>query len=57
VPPNALPPPLYLTINGFVPWVTFAQAGLPQHQVNIEPWRPVCVIHAPFLKWRNGAAA
>src|SRR5260221_14248665 len=56
VPPNALPPPLYLTISGWVPCVIFAQAGLPQHQVNIDACRPVCVIHAPFLSPWNAAA-
>src|SRR5688572_30779351 len=58
VPPNALPPPpLYLTISGLVPWVIFAQCGLPQHHVNIEPPRPVCVAHAPFLKAWSAAGA
>src|SRR6188474_976772 len=58
VPPNALPPPpLYLTMIGLVPCVIFAQPGLPQHQVNAWPARPVWVIHAFFLNAWNAAGA
>src|SRR5260221_13769841 len=57
VPPNALPPALYLTMIGWVPCVIFAHAGLPQHQVNAWPPRPVCVIHALFLNAWNAAGA
>src|SRR5687768_17260510 len=58
VPPNEVAvPPLYLTMIGLVPCVIFAQAGLPQHQVNTAAARPVCVIHAPFLNWWNAAGA
>jgi hypothetical protein len=38
-----------------VPWVIFAHAGLPTHQVNFEPARPVCVIHALGLNAWNAA--
>jgi hypothetical protein len=56
VPPNTLPPPAYLTISGLVPCVIFVQpAPMSKHQVNIEPWRPVCVAHAPFLNAWNAA--
>src|SRR5262245_47736249 len=55
VPPNALPPAVYLTISGLTPWLIFAHAGLPQHQANIYPCRPVCVIQAPFLNAWNAA--
>src|SRR5437879_12203955 len=63
VPPNLFTPGVYVTISwctgstAVFGWPfacdTIVQFGLPKHQVNFEPARPVCVFHALLWKKRN----